>query len=64
MVLGIVAYFINKDSGRRYMVLGLREVYSKYISKNIAAVLITLFRNYRIIGNLGYFRANNTDVNN
>ena len=30
----------------------------------MAAVLITLFKDYRIIGNLGYFIANNIDTNN
>ena len=54
-VLGIVAYFINKDSRRRYIVLGLYEVYSKHTSKNMAAILIALFKDYRIAGNLGYF---------
>jgi len=39
-------------------------VYSKYTSKNIAAVLIALFKDYRIIGNLGYFIADNADANN
>jgi len=39
-------------------------VYSKYTSKNIAAVLIALFKDYRIVGNLGYFMADNADLNN
>jgi hypothetical protein len=39
-------------------------VYSKYTSKNMAAVLIALFKDYRIIGNLGYFIADNADTNN
>ena len=48
----------------RYIVLGLYKVHSKHTNKNIAAVLITLFKDYRIAGNLGYFIANNVDVNN
>jgi len=39
-------------------------VHGKYTSKNIAAVLIALFKDYRIAGNLGYFIANNADINN
>ena len=62
-MLSIVAYFINKDGRRRYIVLGLREGYSKHTNKNIVAILITLFKDYRITGNLGYFIANNADVN-
>ena len=64
IVLSIVAYFINKDGRRYYTVLGLREVYNKHTSKNIVAILITLFKDYRIAGNLGYFIANNININN
>jgi len=39
-------------------------VYSKYTSKNMAAILIALFKDYRIIGNLEYFIADNADANN
>ena len=46
------------------MVLGLCKVYSKYTSKNMATVLITLFKDYRIISNLGYFIADDIDINN
>ena len=64
IVLSIVAHFINKDGRRCYRVLGLREVHGEHTSKNMAAVLITLFKDYRIAGNLGYFIANNADINN
>ena len=64
IVLRIVAYFINKDSRYYYIVLGLREVYSEHTSENMAAVLFALFKDYRITSNLGYFIANNADVNN
>ena len=64
IVLGIVAHFINKDGRRCYMVLGLCEIYSKYTGENMVAILITLFKDYRIAGNLGYFIANNTNINN
>ena len=30
----------------------------------MVAVLIALFKDYRIVGNLGYFIANNADINN
>ena len=64
IILSIIAYFINKDSRCYYIVLGLYKVYNKYINKNMAAILITLFKNYKITGNLGYFMANNMDINN
>jgi len=63
-VLSIVTHFINKDGRRRYVVLGLREVYGEHTGENMAAVLIALFKDYRIAGNLGYFMADNADANN
>ena len=64
VILSIITYFINKD-GRRYnVVLGLYKIISKYNSKNIAAVLLTLFMDYIISGNISYFIANNAELNN
>jgi len=46
------------------MVLGLYKVVSKHSSKNIAAVLLKIFKDYRISNNIGYFIANNAKSNN
>jgi hypothetical protein len=59
-----VGHFVNKDGRRRHVVLGLREIISKYTGENIAGVLIDLFRDYRIAGNIKYFIADNTESNN
>jgi len=64
MILSVVAYFINKDGKRRYIVLGLCEVVSEHTSKNMAAVLVALFRDYRITGNIRFFIADNAELNN
>jgi len=45
-------------------VLGLYKVISKHSSKNIAAILLKIFKDYGISGNIGYFIANNTKSNN
>jgi len=63
-ILGVVAYFINKDGKCRHIVLGLCKVISEYTSENIAAVLVTLFRDYGITGNIGFFIADNAKLNN
>jgi len=39
-------------------------VLSKYSSKNQVAVLIALFTEYNISGNIRYFMANNAELNN
>ena len=50
--------------GINKLFLGFCKIISKYTSKNIAGVLINLFYNYRITGNIRYFIANNTELNN
>ena len=36
----------------------------EYSSKNQAAILITLFKEYNIYRNIGYFMADNIELNN
>ena len=63
-IIRVIGYFINKDSRRWQVVLRLYKIISKYINKNIAGVLINLFYNYRIAGNIKYFIADNMELNN
>ena len=58
-----MGYFINKDSRRRYVVLRLCKIIDKYISKNIVGVLIDIFRDYKVVGNIRYFIVNNIELN-
>ena len=58
-----MGYFINKDGRHHHIVFGLCEIIGEYTSENITGVLINLFRDYRIAGNIGYFIANNTELN-
>ena len=58
-----MGHIVNKDGRRRYIVFRLREIIGKYTSKNIVGVLIDLFRDYRIAGNIKYFIANNMELN-
>jgi hypothetical protein len=59
-----VGHFVNKDGRRHHVVLRLCKIIGKHTSKNMAGVLIDLFRDYRIVGNIRYFIANNTELNN
>ena len=54
MIIRVVGHFINKDGRYYYIILRLYEIISKHTSKNIVGILIDLFYNYRIIGNIGY----------
>ena len=53
-IIRVVGYFINKNGRYYYIILRLYKIIGKYTSKNIAGVLIDLFRDYRIVGNIGY----------
>lgn len=45
------------------MVLGLREVHGEHSGENQAGVPVTLFKEYGICGNIGYFMADNVESN-
>ena len=62
-IIGVVGHFINKDGRRRQVVLGLREIVGEHTGENMAGVLIDLFRDYGIAGNIGYFMADNAESN-
>ena len=62
-VLGVVAHFIDRRGRRRNIVLGLREILGEHSGENQAGVLITLFKEYEICGNIGYFMADNAESN-
>ena len=62
-VLGVTAHFISKTGKRRHVVLGLCEVVSEHSGENMAAVLLEIFKDYGISGNIGYFMADNAESN-
>ena len=64
IIIGVIGHFVSEEGRYCHVVLGLRKIVNKYIGENMAGVLIDLFRDYRIIGNIGYFIANNTELNN
>jgi len=59
-----VGHFINKDGRYCHIILRLYKITGKHVSKNMAGVLIDLFHDYRIIGNIRYFIADNAELNN
>ena len=63
-VIGVIVHFINKNGRHCYIIFRLSKIISKYISKNIVDILIDLFCDYKIVGNIRYFIANNTKSNN
>jgi hypothetical protein len=63
-IIRVIGHFINKNGRCHYVVLRLREIIGKHTGENIAGILIDLFHNYGIAGNIGYFIVNNTELNN
>src|SRR5437762_3237490 len=62
-ILSIIGHFIDKDSKRRMAVLGLCELTGEYSGKNMADVLLQIFKDYKINGWIGYFMADNASSN-
>ena len=59
-----MGHFVNKDGRRRHVVLRLREIIGEHTNENIISVFIDLFCDYRIVGNIRHFIANNAELNN
>ena len=43
--------------------MGLHKVIGEHSGKNIVAVLLNIFKDYKIRGNIGYFIADNIELN-
>ena len=63
VIIGVVGHFVNKDGRCCHVVLRLREIIGEYTGENMAGILIDLFRDYGIAGNIRYFMANNAELN-
>ena len=59
-----MGHFVNKDGKHHHIIFRFCEIIGKYTNKNMAGVLIDLFRDYKIAGNIGYFMANNVELDN
>ena len=64
IIIGVIGHFINKNNKYYYIILRLYKIIDKHTSKNIVGVLINLFHNYKILNNIRYFIADNTELNN
>jgi hypothetical protein len=62
-ILGVVAHFIDKFGKRRIAVLGLRELNGEHSGENMAEILLQIIRDYKIMGRIGYFMADNASTN-
>ena len=62
-ILGCVAHFIDKKGKRRTAVLALRELVGEHSGENMADVLLHIFNDYKISGQIGYFMADNASSN-
>ena len=62
-IISVIGHFVSKEDKRRYIVLRLYEIISEYINENMAGALIDISRDYRITDNIGYFMADNAELN-
>ena len=64
MIIGVVGHFVNKDGRHYHVIFRLCKIINEHTGENMAGVFIDLFCNYGIAGNIGYFIANNMELNN
>jgi hypothetical protein len=62
-ILGVVAYYITRDSGLQHSVLALNEIDGDYTGKNLAPVILEVIPDYRFKTNLGFFAIDNASNN-
>ena len=63
-ILGIIAYFVNKEGKLQSLVLVLKEVEGEHSGENLTKYVIEVIQEYKISKKVGYFIIDNTDNNN
>jgi hypothetical protein len=62
-IIGIIAYYLDKDLVNRSTLIGIRKVKGAHSGENIAEVIIPVLVEIRIVSRLGYFIGDNAGPN-
>ena len=62
-ILSIIDHFINKDNKQYIAILGLCKLIGEHLGKNMADILLQIFKDYKINRQIRYFMANNASSN-
>ena len=62
-LIGVVAHYLLKNLQAQSLLIALREMDGSHSSENIAAVILPVFADFCIEGNIGYFISDNMTSN-
>src|SRR5436189_153017 len=62
-IISIVAHYIDSKDDRQAKLIALRSLYGENTGENMAALLLKVFREYKIGGRIGFFVLDNASSN-
>jgi len=63
VLCAVVAHYLGPDLRNHSVLIGIRRVYGSHSGENIAEAIIPVLKEMEIIGQLGFFQADNADTN-
>jgi hypothetical protein len=62
-IMAIVAHYIDSSGARKANLIALRSLDGEHTGENMAALLLNVFREYKIGGHIGFFILDNASAN-
>jgi hypothetical protein len=62
-IMAIIAHYIDSNGGRQAKLIALRSLDGEHTGENMAALLLKVFREYKIGGRIGFFILDNASTN-
>lgn len=62
-IMAIVAHYIDSSGARKANLIALRSLDGEHTGENMAALLLNVFREYKIGGRIGFFILDNASAN-
>src|SRR5947209_9522739 len=62
-IMAIVAHYIDSSGARKVSLIALRHLDGEHTGENMAALLLKVFREYKIGGHIGFFILDNAAAN-
>src|SRR5271170_7109987 len=62
-IMAIVAHYIDSSGARKTNLIALRSLEGEHTGENMAALLLNVFREYKIGGRIGFFVLDNASAN-
>jgi hypothetical protein len=61
--MAIIAHYIGSNGARQAKLIALRSLDGEHTGENMAALLLKVFREYKIRGRIGFFMLDNASTN-